>query len=96
MTIAISVLSGLVFYATGGARLGPGLRGTLLSAVTLSRAGSLLAKLGAMTQDARNSVAGVDVRGSACTSRGCETPRRCAGANKSALDTAVSGVAAAS
>lgn len=67
----------LVFYAAGGARLGPGARGAPPSASTFSRASRLSAKSGVTMQVFLNSEAGADERGSARTKRRCDTCRRC-------------------
>jgi hypothetical protein len=45
-------ISALVFYAAGGARLGPEVRGAPDSAVTFSRSGRLAANFGATMQAA--------------------------------------------
>jgi hypothetical protein len=81
----------LVFYAVGGARLGPGARGAPPRASTFSRTSIVSAKSGGTTQVVLNREGGADARGSARTMRWCDTCRRCAVANGFAVNATGSG-----
>ncbi len=76
-----------VFYAVGGARLGPGARGAPPRASTFSATRIVSAKSGGTTQAVLNRDVGADARGSARMMRWCETCRRCADANGFAPNT---------
>ena len=67
-----------VFYAAGGARLGPGARGAPPSAKAFSRASGASTTSGVINETAWNKDVGADARGTARTTRRCDTHRSCA------------------
>jgi hypothetical protein len=66
-----------VFYAAGGARLGPGVRRVPPSAKAFSRVGGPSTKPGVRTETAWNKDVGADARGTARTTWRCDTHRSC-------------------
>ena len=70
------VLIGCPDFYAGGARLGPGARGTPPSASTFSFARAASTTSGVISETAWNKDVGADARGTARTMRRCDTRRR--------------------